>query len=173
ASTLEGLGQAIFASDGDQGHDGERACRFISIDLPGHGESSLPTGTLFGDLSLEDYSAAVLGTLDRLADQGIKTTTLVGHSMGGAVVLLTQQSLVSNGSSLRDAYGVKHAVLLAPAAWPQGIPCALCQNQQIAATLGQFESAGPVLGPSVQFPSAAFVALAWSTPDGALAPYAP
>jgi pimeloyl-ACP methyl ester carboxylesterase len=170
ASSLEDLGDALLASSDD---GAERACRFIAVDLPGHGESSLPVGTLYGDLSLEDYAAAVLGTLDRLEDRGIHTTTLMGHSMGGGVVVLAQQSLVANGSSLRDAYDVRHVVLFAPAIWPPGISCAICQNTQLGAIIGPFESDGPVLGPALQLSPAAFVALTWSRPDGTLAPDAP
>jgi pimeloyl-ACP methyl ester carboxylesterase len=172
ASTLVGLGQAILtSSDDDEG--GERACRFISVDLPGHDESPPPVGTLFGDLSVEDYAAAVLGVLDRLQERGIHTTTLMGHSMGGLVVHLAQQRLIDSGSSLREAYDVKHVVLFAAAAWPDDVSCAVCQNPALAATLGMYMGFDPVLGLRVQLPPAVFIALAFSRPDGTIATNAP
>jgi pimeloyl-ACP methyl ester carboxylesterase len=167
ANSLVGLGEAILASSDDDGR--ARACRFIAVDLPGHGESPPPVGTLFGALSVDDYAAALLGTLDRLQDRGIHTTTLMGHSMGGMVVQLAQQSLVDSDSSLRDAYHVKQVVLLAPAAWPGAISCALCQNEQFGAVLGQFVSFDPVLGPVAQIPPAVWPALVFSRLDGTLA----
>jgi pimeloyl-ACP methyl ester carboxylesterase len=168
ANSLVDLGAAVLSSPG-----GERYCWFVSVDLPGHGLSPQPVGALLGDLSLDDYAAAVLGTLDRIGGAGVHTTTLMGHSMGGAVVSLTQQRLVDAGSSLRDAYGVDHVVLLAPGTWPPGVSCALCQNQQFGASLAQFETDGPVLGPVIQLPPAVLLAFAWSQPSGALAPDAP
>jgi len=176
ANTLVGLGEELLTSigDGDGGGDGrERACRFIAVDLPGHGESPPPVGALFGELTPEDYAAAVVGTLDRLQDSGIRTTTLMGHSQGGAVTHLVQQSLIDRGSSLRDAFDVKHVVLFAPAAWPGDIPCAVCQNQQVGAALGQFATFDPVLGPVVQLPPAVYLALAFSRPDGTVATNGP
>jgi pimeloyl-ACP methyl ester carboxylesterase len=171
ASTLVGLGEAILASSGDDG--GEPACWFVAVDLPAHGESPPPVGALFGDLHFSDYPAALLGTLDRLEARGIDTTTLIGHSLGGAVVLLAQQRLVDAGSSLRAAYGVKHLVGLAPGAWPQGIPCAICQNPQIGAALGQFAVDDPVLGPALELPVPVWLGFVFSELNGTLAPHAP
>ena len=167
ASTLVPLARSIFADADDH-----QVCRFIAVDLPGHGGSSLPQGALFGDLTLQDYAAAVIGTLDRLEDRGVHTTALMGHSMGGLVVQLAQQSLTSHGSSLRDAFGVKHVVLFA-AAGPRAIPCAYCQNQQAAAALGPFIGFDPALGLRFAIPDALWTMLAFTTPMGTLATNAP
>jgi pimeloyl-ACP methyl ester carboxylesterase len=162
--------KALLARGGDRA---TRARWFAAIDLPAHGQSPPPTGALFGELSLDDYVAAVVGTLDRLREQGIRVTTLVGLSMGGATVLLVQQALLRRGTSLREAYGVERTVGLAPACWPGDIPCAIAQDPQMAAALGQFQALDPTLGPVLQLPPAALQRLAWSKPDGALGAGAP
>jgi pimeloyl-ACP methyl ester carboxylesterase len=173
AASLVSTGEAILASsDGDDG--GDRACRFISVDLPGHGESPPPVGALFGDLTIEDYAASVLGILDRLQDNGIHTKVLMGHSMGGGVVEVAQQSLVNSGSSLRAAYDLKHVVLLAPGAWPGNASCALCVNTQFAAEIGPYVVFDPTMG--VYFglvPGSLYLQLGFLKPDGAIASNAP
>jgi pimeloyl-ACP methyl ester carboxylesterase len=173
ANSLVNVGEALFASSSEDDGSG-RACRFIVLDLPYHGASPPPVGALFGDLKVEDYSAAVLGTLDRLQKRGIHTGTLMGHSMGGIVTELAQQILIDRGSSLRDGYDVDHVVLLAPAAWPGGASCALCENTQFAATLGAFVIFDPALGLILpRLPGAVYLALAFSKPDGTLPSDAP
>lgn len=52
----------------------------ISMDMPGHGESTLPPDPA----RLEDYGEAVVGLLDAL---GIQRAALVGHSMGALVAM--------------------------------------------------------------------------------------
>lgn len=94
---------------------GERPCRVLALDLPGHGLSGLPSGALFGELTLDDYVAAVLGSLDRLHDLGIYPETLVGHSLGGAILPLMQNRLTGNGNNLCRAHGVRNVVLFAAA----------------------------------------------------------
>jgi pimeloyl-ACP methyl ester carboxylesterase len=56
------------------------SCDVIAVDLPGHGESSLPNG----DYSLGSLAAALRDLLDRL---DIDRATIVGHSLGGGVAL--------------------------------------------------------------------------------------
>src|SRR5262249_8706155 len=144
-----------------------------SVDLPGHGSSPPPVGARYGDLTVEDYAAALLGTLGRLQDAGVRTTTLTGHSMGGATVLLAQQRLFDDGKSLHEAYGVNHAVLLAPGAWPPGVSCASCQSPLIGALFAEFKVDDPVLGTLFDLPPPVLLAAAWTTPEGTLAPDAP
>lgn len=52
----------------------------IAMDMPGHGESTLPPDPAY----LEDYGAAVIGLLEAL---GIGRAALVGHSMGALVAM--------------------------------------------------------------------------------------
>jgi pimeloyl-ACP methyl ester carboxylesterase len=52
----------------------------IAIDLPGHGESA----RLRGDYSLGSLAAAVRDVLDTL---GVRTATIVGHSLGGGIAM--------------------------------------------------------------------------------------
>jgi pimeloyl-ACP methyl ester carboxylesterase len=172
ANSLVDLGETILASSSSE-DGGERVGRYIAIDLPGHGESPLPVGALFGELSLADYVAALLGTLDRLESREIETVTLIGHSMGGAVVMLTQQHLVSRGSSLRKAYGVKHAIGLAPAGWPPGVPCSMRDNPGFAESLTPFQVVSAELGPALVCTPEAYLGMAWTRPDGTLSPGAP
>jgi pimeloyl-ACP methyl ester carboxylesterase len=56
------------------------SCDVIAVDLPGHGQSSLPNG----DYSLGSLAAALRDLLDRL---DIERATIVGHSLGGGVAL--------------------------------------------------------------------------------------
>jgi hypothetical protein len=71
-------------------------CRVLSIDLPGHGLSGLPQGNIkFGEMVLEDYMAAIFGSLDRLRAIGVKPSILIGHDVGGLMVQMMQQDLLS------------------------------------------------------------------------------
>jgi pimeloyl-ACP methyl ester carboxylesterase len=167
AASWENFAQAAFAAP----HGDNTVCRFVAIDLPGHGQSSVPAGILFGDITLHDYVSAVAAALDHLADQGLGVNTVMGHSQGGMVLQLLQQRLVDEGSSLRSAYDVRRATLLA-AVPPRAIPWAFPTNPG-AAVLGQFVSFDPALGVHVSVPSEVWRPLVFSTPTGALAANAP
>jgi len=104
--------QPLAAALLDGTHPWQGPCRVIALDLPGHGLSSLPSGLLFGDMTLDDYMAAFLASLGRLKGRGIRPDTLAGHSFGGLMIQLVQQRLVADGTDLRKAYGVKDVVLL-------------------------------------------------------------
>ena len=67
----------------------------------------------FGDLTVEDYTAVLLGVLDQLPKQ-INIESIVGHSMGGLIIQTAQNSLRSTGTSLQKEYGIKNVYLLAP-----------------------------------------------------------
>ncbi len=70
-----------------------------ALDLPGHGDSTKDVG----DGSIDTLSRTVLGFLDTL---GIGTAHLVGHSMGGPVVL---------SAAAKDPERVRSVTLVAPA----------------------------------------------------------
>src|SRR6185503_3065710 len=81
AATWTPLVDEIFAG-GLHGY----ACQALLVDLPGHGASPVPTGISFGELLVDDYVTAVLGTLDGLRSSGVRPQALIGHSMGGLIV---------------------------------------------------------------------------------------
>jgi pimeloyl-ACP methyl ester carboxylesterase len=57
-----------------------QSCDVIAVDLPGHGQSSLPNG----DYSLGSLATALRDLLDRL---GVERATIVGHSLGGGIAM--------------------------------------------------------------------------------------
>jgi pimeloyl-ACP methyl ester carboxylesterase len=110
-ATWQPLAEALF----DENPTGEKVCRLLALDQPGHGNSSLPFGDLlFGELSHSDYVSTVLATLDNLANYGVRPKSLIGFSTGGAVVQLTQQTLIDDGTDLFEKYQITRVTLLAP-----------------------------------------------------------
>ncbi|MEU6646436.1 acetoin dehydrogenase dihydrolipoyllysine-residue acetyltransferase subunit [Saccharomonospora sp. NPDC046836] len=76
-----------------------QSCTVYALDLPGHGESAKDVG----DGSLDTLAGAMLGFL---AAEGIERAHLVGHSLGGAVVL---------AAAAREPHRVASLTLVAPA----------------------------------------------------------
>lgn len=131
--------EAIF-NDNPLGPDVKRV---VAIDMPGHGLSGLPTGgLLFGELSLDDYVTAIIAALDRLPDFNIRPKSLIGWSMGGLLVQMTQQRLVDDGTNLRRAFGIKQAVIVTPTP-PAGISWPLAVFSQDVASAFEFCFSGP------------------------------
>lgn len=147
---------------------GRPVCRVVAMDLPGHGLSPIPNGALYGELALEDYAAAVLGVLERLPAVGIHPTTIVGHSMGGIVIQLSQQALVNRGTNLRTAFDIDHVVLLAPAI-PAAVPYAFRDNPEGALIISLFMRDDPVRGQVIDLPPDVFRSMVFTTLDGTLA----
>ncbi|MCC6621671.1 MAG: alpha/beta hydrolase [Deltaproteobacteria bacterium] len=159
---------ALAALDHDEGRP---VCRVITMDLPGHGDGPAPVGARLGELGLSDYAAAVVGTLERLANRGVRPTTLVAHSMGGMVLQVAQQSLVDAGASLFDTFGVRHAILLAPAI-PAEVPWFIRDVVGLAA-FASFYADDPVAGEVLAMPAEVWPAVVFSTLQGVLASNAP
>ena len=91
---------------------------FYAIDMPGRGGSGLPEGDnfLLEDMYFEDYLAVIEGALDYLNNElNIYPRTIIGHSMGGLEVILLQNKLVNEGTSMKKKYKIKNALLLSPA----------------------------------------------------------
>jgi pimeloyl-ACP methyl ester carboxylesterase len=106
--TFELLVNDLFKKTGSDKID-----RVLALNFPGRNGSGLPSNLQFGNLTVEDYTAVLLGVLDQLAKQ-INIESIVGHSMGGLIVQTAQNSLRSAGTSLQKEYGIKNVYLLAP-----------------------------------------------------------
>lgn len=94
----------------------ERRGHVIGIDLLGCGQSAMPTEGPYGPVG---QAALVLELLGRLAsEEGIepRRVTLVGHSLGGGIALLTALELQREGTP------AGRLVVLAGAAYPQRMP---------------------------------------------------
>jgi pimeloyl-ACP methyl ester carboxylesterase len=96
----------------------------------------------------------------------------MSHSLGGLVTQIVQQKLVDQGTSLREAFGVKRAVMLAPAL-PQEIPSAIGNDPAFIAFLAAFITFDPALGTYLLVPDALFPVVIFSRPDHTLASNAP
>ena len=107
-ATFELLANDLFKKTGSDKID-----RVLALNFPGRNGSGLPSNLQFGSLTVEDYTAVLLGVLDQLAKQ-INIESIVGHSMGGLIVQTAQNSLRSAGTSLQKEYGIKNVYLLAP-----------------------------------------------------------
>jgi pimeloyl-ACP methyl ester carboxylesterase len=142
AATFGPLSAALFSDD-----MGNKISSVIVIDMPGHGNSSYPTQPFaFGSLLIEHDSSVVLQALAALNAQNIRPTILMGHSLGGEILMLAQQQLVSQGSSLHDASGINGVILLAPS-MPAPLPWNFDDSGGAAAFLSpyvQFEAYGLV-----------------------------
>ncbi|MCG8419879.1 MAG: alpha/beta fold hydrolase [Proteobacteria bacterium] len=166
AATWEPFAQALFAGDVLP----IKPCRVAAIDLPGHGLSGLPSGMLFGELSLYDYSSAIIGVLQELRERGVRVGIIVGHSMGGLLVQTVQERLLAQGSSLRAAFGIGGALLLASA-----LPSAVQVGQPSDIDLTPFIVEQPALGvflavPDAIWPQAYFINTVGALADGAPSP---
>jgi len=109
AKTFTALAQSVLASDAD-------VSRMILLDYPAHGNSGIPTGggIKFGDLTMDDYVTALLGSLDKLKDLHLDPNALMGHSLGAEIIQMAQTRLASHGDSLRHDYKIKAAIFLVP-----------------------------------------------------------
>lgn len=138
AATWKPFVKALFEGVSEEDEDGA-VCRVVAVDLPGHGESSLPFDNLpFGDLLLDDYVTALIITLERLpADFNIRPRTVMAHSQGGLLLQMVQQRLIDQGTNLRRAFKIRKAVLISSVA-PVGIPFVLAESGLAAQILGPF-----------------------------------
>jgi pimeloyl-ACP methyl ester carboxylesterase len=171
AASTTRFAEAVLAARGP----GPDVCAVYAIDLPGHGSSSLPTGLLFGDLDVEDHAAAVRQVLAALDARHVRIDTVVGHSMGGLIVQVLQAGLLAEGGSLREDFGVRHAVTLAssPPAEVRALACGGGGPGADLSGLAQFVLASPTLGGYLALPELIWRALFFSDRQGALVPTAP
>ncbi|MDC3979588.1 alpha/beta fold hydrolase [Polyangium jinanense] len=171
---LRPLVEAVFANKA------LKASRAVLLSLPGHGGSSLPQGqgVLFGDLTLDDDAAALIGALDALAARGLRPDVLVGHSMGAGIVEHAQDRLIDDETDFRTRFGIKEVVLLAStipnAVPPNVLPWDLADSGAGAAFLAPLVIlSDPILGPHLSIPPAVWPGLFFTNTIGDLAPGAP
>lgn len=150
-------------------HPWQGPCRVVALDLPGNGLSPLPTGILYGEMTLDDYMAALFGTLDRLEELGLRPDTLAGHSFGGLMIQLAQQRLADDGTDLRKAYGVKDVVLLGTFV-PEPMPPT---GMDYRAVFAPFTTFNAERGWQVSFPTPAWRVSMLADPSGQFGPSAP
>lgn len=168
ASTYKPLAQTIFADSRLK----RLVRRVIALDFIAHGDSSnptgLPSGTKFGDLTVEDDVSTLIQAIKALRSRGLGASLIIAHSMGGLVVQGAQESLLAQRSSL-SALGIRSAILLAP------VPCAESPfNLSLNADLSPFIVNDTVLGSYLSLPPAAWQAVGgFTTKAGTLVPNAP
>ncbi len=85
--------------------------RVLLVDLKGFGEAPKPADMAYGPL---DQAALVTRLIE---ERDLRRLTLIGHSLGGGIALLTARSLVRNGDARLD-----RLVLVAAAAYDQRMP---------------------------------------------------
>lgn len=108
--------EALFADN----PAGRKVGQVVVLDMPGRGGTGNLVGLPLGEVTLEDYAAALIGSLDALNARKIRPKTLLAHSLGGLVVQMAQQRLIEQGTSLRTAFEIQNVVFLgatAPAAF--------------------------------------------------------
>jgi pimeloyl-ACP methyl ester carboxylesterase len=119
ANCWANLAEALFL----HGNPGTEINEIFAIDMPGRGGSGIPEGSpdfLYEDLFISHYLTIHRAVLSYLNSQGIYPTFIMGHSLGGLSVILLQEQLVQEGSSMRQ-YGIRNAICLAPAV-PSPLP---------------------------------------------------
>jgi pimeloyl-ACP methyl ester carboxylesterase len=144
--TFEPLANELFNKTGR-----DKIGRVLALNFPGRNRSGLPSNKPFGDLTIEDYTAVLLGVLDQLPKR-IKIETILGHSMGGLIVQTAQNSLRSSGTSLQKEYGIKNVYLLAPSI-PNPLPWLFAdsvEDSNIPAILTFLKRSDPILGDYLQ-----------------------
>lgn len=142
----------------------------VGLDLPGRADSgfpvNLPAGVRYGDLTVEDDAALAIQAVDALKLAGLPVRMVLGHSLGGLDLLVAQQLLLSQGSSLAG-HGVLAAALLSPVP-PQPIAWTPPPGD-----LSPFIVNDPVLGTYLALTPAAWIAVAFTTTAGQIASDAP
>lgn len=168
AATWQPLAEALF----ERSDIVVDVCRVVAIDLPGHGESGLPAGMLFGDLALEDYVLAIINTLALLGGEGIYAQTIMGHSMGGLLVQMVQDALIAQGGSLFEYFGIVRAVLLA-SSMPREIPNEFADGGSGGTLMEPFIVFTPERGLHIDGPEIAFIMFFFTNSLGEIVSTAP
>ncbi len=137
------------------------SCDVIAVDLPGHGDSTLPNG----DYSLGSLAGALRDLLDRL---GVERATIVGHSLGGGVALqFTYQFpercerlvLVSSGGLGREVSGFLRALSVPGASAALSGLLALRRSERVVSVAGFFRPVAQWAWPDLPLMLSHFAAL--------------
>lgn len=109
SKTFIPLAQSLIASDAN-------VSKMILLDHPGHGNSGFPISNevKFGDLTMDDYVTALLGSLQQLKFRNIRPNAILGHSLGAELIQMAQTRLSNNGRSLRRDFGIRSAIFIVP-----------------------------------------------------------
>jgi pimeloyl-ACP methyl ester carboxylesterase len=146
-------------------------CQLYAIDPPGHGNSGLPQGMAFGDMTLLDLLTAYRNTWQRLAEMDVTPRAVMGHSQGALLTQLLQDRLLDEGSSLRAEFGAREALLLGaspPAAieWSAATP-------ELFALLSSLVTWTPERGTFAVAPPEAWVGISYTNFSGVPHPATP
>lgn len=143
---------------------GEDAC-VLAPDMPVRGNSGAPSGAQFGDLDLFDYVTALERIIERLHDLDVEPRTILGHSMGGTLVQMLQQRLVSQGSSLEHRYDIDEAILVA-SDLPAEVPWALGDSGDLTGLIEAFAIDHPEHGVLFSIPVSLWPAFYFTDRNG-------
>lgn len=146
-------------------------CQLYAIDPPGHGDSGLPQGMAFGDMTLVDLLTAYRNTWQALTEMGVTPETVMGHSQGALLTQLLQAQLLGEGSSLRAEFGARDAVLLgasppAAIAWSAATP-------ELFALFSSLITSTPERGTFAVAPPEAWVSISYTNFSGVPHPDTP
>ena len=149
---------------------GHKGC-VLSADMPVRGNSGVPEGAQFGDLDLFSYTNAYVEILDRLHDEGVRPRTILGHSMGGTLLMMLQQRLVDEGSNLHERWGIDEAVLVA-SDLPAEVPWALGDSGNLTGLIEAFAVNEPEHGLLFEIPVELWPAFYFTDLEGNVVPNA-
>jgi hypothetical protein len=142
----------------------------IGLDLPGRADSTfpsnLPAGLHYGDLTIEDDASMSVQAVDALRKKGLPVAAVLGHSLGGLDLLVAQQTLLAQGSSLAR-HGVFAGILLSP------VPPQPLAWTPPPGDLSPFIVNDPTLGLYLMLPPPVWIAVAFTTTAGQIASDAP
>ena len=99
--------------------EAEQIAGFIIPALPGHDKSTKPRDVVYGALTMDDYAGAIIAVLDKVNDpEGgdyYPTKILVGHSMGGMLLPIIEDHLITErNQTLMQNYGITGILDIAP-----------------------------------------------------------
>jgi pimeloyl-ACP methyl ester carboxylesterase len=169
-NTFNPLARALFQQSGGT------IRRVVLLDLLGHGGSTLPQPSSvlkFGDMTLADDVETLTSVIRYLqVGRAIRIDALIGHSMGGMLVQLTQQQLLGQGTSLHTRFGIDQAVVMGTTV-PQALPWRFADSGDAERLAAQFITTSPILGTHLSVSPDAWVGLWFTNLTGELAPLAP